>query len=161
MKFSAFCLFTLLWTTLVYDPIAHWVWGPGGWLAEAGALDFAGGTVVHLSSGVSALIVAIVLGKRRGYPHTRHVPHNLTMTVLGAGLLWFGWFGFNAGSALKADGSAVTALVATHMAAAAGALAWAAGRDVAHRQGDACSASRRAWSPAWSRSRRPPASSRR
>ncbi len=124
MKFSAFCLFTLAWTTLVYDPVAHWVWHPDGWLAKLGALDFAGGAVVHLSSGVSALIVAIVLGKRAGYPHTRHQPHNLTMTVLGAGLLWFGWFGFNAGSALKADGSAVTALVTTHLAAAAGALSW-------------------------------------
>jgi Amt family ammonium transporter len=126
MKFSAFCLFTLAWTTLVYDPVAHWVWHPDGWLAKLGALDFAGGAVVHLTSGVSALIVAIVLGKRRGYPQTHHQPHNLTMTVLGAGLLWFGWFGFNAGSALKADGSAVTALVTTHLAAAAGALSWGA-----------------------------------
>ncbi|MCE9574795.1 MAG: ammonium transporter [Deltaproteobacteria bacterium] len=124
MKFSAYCLFTLAWTTLVYDPVAHWVWHPDGWLAKLGALDFAGGAVVHLSSGVSALIVAIILGKRAGYPHTRHQPHNLTMTILGAGLLWFGWFGFNAGSALKADGSAVTALVTTHLAAAAGALSW-------------------------------------
>jgi Amt family ammonium transporter len=125
MKFGAFCLFTVLWTTLVYDPIAHWVWAPGGWLAKDGALDFAGGTVVHLSSGVAALVVAIVLGKRVGYPHTRHMPHNLTMTVLGAGLLWFGWFGFNAGSALTAGGLAATALVNTHVAAAAGAVAWA------------------------------------
>jgi ammonium transporter, Amt family len=125
MKFGAFCLFTVLWSTLVYDPIAHWVWGPGGWLANQGALDFAGGTVVHLSSGVSALVVAIVLGKRVGYPQTRHMPHNLTMTVLGAGLLWFGWFGFNAGSALTAGGLAATALVNTHVAAAAGAVAWA------------------------------------
>jgi ammonium transporter, Amt family len=125
MKFSAYCLFTLLWTTLVYDPLAHWVWHPDGWLAKLGALDFAGGTIVHLSSGVSALVVAIVLGKRLGYPHTRHQPHNLTMTVLGAGVLWFGWFGFNAGSALTAGGSAAVAFVNTQLAAAAGAVMWA------------------------------------
>jgi Amt family ammonium transporter len=124
MKFSAYCLFTLLWATLVYDPIAHWVWGPNGWLADKGALDYAGGTVVHVSSGVSALIVALVIGKRLGYPSTRHPPHNLTMTILGAGLLWFGWFGFNAGSALAANGAAALALVNTHLAAAAGAIAW-------------------------------------
>src|SRR5690606_7816194 len=124
MKFSAYCAFTLLWTTLVYDPIAHWVWGSGGWLLEKGALDFAGGTVVHLSSGVSALVVALVLGKRRGYPSLRHPPHDLTMTVLGAALLWFGWFGFNAGSASLSDGRAALALVNTHLAAAAGALTW-------------------------------------
>src|SRR5688572_4556910 len=126
MKFSAYCLFTLLWSTLVYDPLAHWVWAEGGWLFELGALDFAGGTVVHLSSGVAALVCAVVVGKRAGYPGLRHVPHNLTMTVLGAGLLWFGWFGFNAGSALAADGLASLALVNTHLAAATGALSWAA-----------------------------------
>jgi Amt family ammonium transporter len=126
MKFSAYCLFILLWTTLVYDPVAHWVWGTGGWLLERGALDFAGGTVVHLTSGIAALVGAVVVGKRLGYPGLRHVPHNLTMTVLGAGLLWFGWFGFNAGSAIAADGIAALALVNTHVAAAAGALAWAA-----------------------------------
>ncbi len=125
MKFSAYCLFTLLWATLVYDPVAHWVWGPGGWLGKMGALDFAGGTVVHLISGVSALVVAIKLGRRLGYPAQRHQPHNLTMTVLGAGLLWFGWFGFNAGSALEANGTAAVALVNTHIAAAVGAFAWA------------------------------------
>ena len=124
MKFSAYCLFTLSWSTLVYDPIAHWVWGPGGWLADRGALDFAGGTVVHVSSGVSALVVAIVIGKRVGYPTSHRPPHNLTMTVTGAGLLWFGWFGFNAGSALSAGGQAALALVNTHVAAAAGALGW-------------------------------------
>ncbi|MEO8703730.1 MAG: ammonium transporter [Kofleriaceae bacterium] len=124
MKFAAYALFTLGWTTLVYDPIAHWSWGPGGWLAEFGAIDFAGGTVVHLSSGVSALVIALVLGKRRGYPNVRHPPHDLTMTVIGAGILWFGWFGFNAGSALGANGLAARALVNTHVAAAAGALAW-------------------------------------
>ena len=124
MKLSAYVLFTLAWTTFVYDPIAHWVWGPGGWLAKRGALDFAGGTVVHWASGVSALVVALVLGKRQGYPSRAHVPHDLTMTVLGAGLLWFGWFGFNAGSALSAGGLSSLALVNTHLAAATGALAW-------------------------------------
>ena len=123
MKFSAFALFTLAWTTLVYDPIAHWTWGPGGWLAKLGAIDYAGGTVVHLSSGISALVVALVLGKRRGYPSVRHPPHDLTMTVIGAGILWFGWFGFNAGGA-GANGTAALALLNTHLAAAAGALTW-------------------------------------
>ena len=133
MKFSAYVVFTLAWTTLVYDPIAHWVWGPGGWLGARGALDFAGGTVVHWASGVSALVVAFAIGKRSGYPSRAHTPHNLTMTVLGAGLLWFGWFGFNAGGAMTgaadgaaaAPGTASLALVNTHLAAAAGALAWA------------------------------------
>ena len=125
MKFSAYVVFTLAWSTLVYDPIAHWVWASDGWLLQLGAIDFAGGTVVHLSSGVSALICALVLGKRRGYPAVRHPPHDLTLTVIGAGILWFGWFGFNAGSALHADGTAAVAFVNTHLAAAAGALAWA------------------------------------
>jgi len=124
MKFSTYALFTLAWTTLVYDPIAHWAWGPGGWLGKMGAIDFAGGTVVHLSSGISALVCALVLGKRRGYPTVRHPPHDLTMTIVGAGLLWFGWFGFNAGSALGANGLAARALLNTHVAAAAGALSW-------------------------------------
>jgi Amt family ammonium transporter len=123
MKFSAYVLFTLGWTTLIYDPIAHWSWGAGGWLKTLGAIDYAGGTVVHLSSGVSALVCAIMIGKRRGYPSVRHPPHDLTMTVIGAGLLWFGWFGFNAGGA-GAGGLGATALVNTHLAAAAGALAW-------------------------------------
>jgi Amt family ammonium transporter len=122
MKFSAYCLFTLLWTTLVYDPIAHWVWGEGGWLAAKNSMDFAGGTVVHLSSGTAALVAAFVLGPRLG--KQRRPPHNLTMTVLGAGILWFGWFGFNAGSALTAGGQAGMALWNTHLAAAAGALSW-------------------------------------
>ncbi len=100
MKFSAYCVFILLWTTLVYDPVAHWVWGDGGWLAKMGALDFAGGTVVHLTAGVAALVCALVIGKRAGYPKQRNLPHDLTMTLTGAGLLWFGWFGFNGGSAL-------------------------------------------------------------
>ena len=123
-KFSAFLVFTLLWATIVYDPLAHWVWGDGGWLKNLGALDFAGGTVVHISSGVSALVCAIVLGKRKGYGHQPMQPHNLPMTVMGAALLWFGWFGFNAGSALEANGLAVSAFLATNTAAASAALGW-------------------------------------
>src|SRR5512140_2211188 len=124
MKFAAYVLFTLGWTTLVYDPIAHWSWQADGWLAKLGAIDFAGGTVVHLSSGVSALVCALVLGKRRGYPAVRHPPHDLTMTVIGAGILWFGWFGFNAGSALHADGLASLAFLTTNTGAAAAAMGW-------------------------------------
>jgi len=123
-KFSAFLLFTVLWATFVYDPLAHWVWGDGGWLKKLGALDFAGGTVVHISSGMSALVCAIMLGKRRGYGHQPMQPHNLPMTVMGAALLWFGWFGFNAGSALEANGLAASAFVATNTGAAAAALGW-------------------------------------
>jgi Amt family ammonium transporter len=126
LKFSTSCVFTLLWTTLVYDPVAHWAWAPDGWLCALGALDFAGGTVVHLTSGVAALVMAMLLGPRLGYPATRHHPHNVTMTCLGGGLLWFGWFGFNGGSALAADSIAALAFINTHLAAAAGALAWAA-----------------------------------
>ena len=121
MKFSAYFLFILLWATLVYDPICHWVWGPDGWLGARGALDFAGGTVVHLSSGVAALVCAIVIG-RRSRPGP---PHNLTLTLLGAGMLWFGWFGFNAGSALASNENAALALVNTHLAAGAAAFSWA------------------------------------
>lgn len=124
MKFSSYCIFILLWGTLVYAPIAHWVWGAGGWLLKDGALDFAGGTVVHFSSGITALVLAIVLGKRKGWPQERMSPHNLPMTLLGAGLLWFGWFGFNAGSALSAGSSAALAFTTTQAAAAAGALSW-------------------------------------
>ena len=123
MKFSAFLAFAILWATLVYDPLAHWVWG-GGWIGGMGALDFAGGTVVHISSGVSALVAAIVLGKRLGYPAEPMPPHNVPYTVIGAALLWFGWFGFNAGSALAADAVAVSAFVATNTAAAAATLGW-------------------------------------
>jgi ammonium transporter, Amt family len=123
-KFSAFLLFTVLWATVVYDPLAHWVWGDGGWLKKLGALDFAGGTVVHISSGVSALVCAMVLGRRKGYGHQPMQPHNLPMTVMGAALLWFGWFGFNAGSALEANGLAASAFLATNTAAAAAALGW-------------------------------------
>jgi Amt family ammonium transporter len=125
VKFSAFLVFTILWSTFVYDPLAHWVWGTGGWLKALGALDFAGGIVVHVSSGISALVLAILLGKRIGYNHRPIRPHNLPFTVLGAALLWFGWFGFNAGSALAADGLAVNAFITTTTAAAAAGLTWA------------------------------------
>ncbi|HEY8875170.1 MAG TPA: ammonium transporter [Desulfosporosinus sp.] len=125
MRFPAFVIFMVLWATLVYDPLAHWVWGVGGFLRTLGALDFAGGNVVHISSGYSALIVAIILGKRRGLGKDSMAPHHVPMTVLGAGLLWFGWFGFNAGSALGANGLAGMAFVNTNTAAAAAALAWA------------------------------------
>ncbi len=124
ISFRGFLLFSLLWTTLIYDPLAHWVWSPGGWLHQLGALDFAGGTVVHISSGVSALAAALVIGRRRGYLREPMPPHNLTLTLTGAGLLWVGWFGFNAGSALAANGLAVSAFVATHAGAAAAALGW-------------------------------------
>jgi Amt family ammonium transporter len=124
MKFSAYLLFTLLWTTIVYDPVAHWVWGTGGWLKGLGILDFAGGIVVHITSGISALSAALLIGKRRNYLHEQMPPHNLPMTVLGAGLLWFGWFGFNAGSALSAGGLSVMAFVATHAAAVAATMIW-------------------------------------
>jgi ammonium transporter, Amt family len=123
-KFSTFIVFILAWATLVYDPLAHWVWGTGGWLRNLGALDFAGGTVVHISSGVSALAAALVIGKRRGYGQQAMPPHNLPMTVMGASLLWFGWFGFNAGSALGANGLAASAFTTTNTASAAAALGW-------------------------------------
>ena len=122
MKFVAFVVFILLWTTLVYDPIAHWVWGAGGWLRNMGALDFAGGNVVHISSGISALVVALVIGKRKKLKSI--TPHNLPMTLLGAGILWFGWFGFNAGSALAVNGVALNAFITTNTSAAAAALTW-------------------------------------
>jgi Amt family ammonium transporter len=125
MKFSAFLIFTLLWATFVYDPIAHMVWGVGGWLKNLGALDFAGGTVVHINAGLAALATAIVIGKRKGYCHNPTPPHNLPFSVLGAALLWFGWFGFNAGSALGANGLAVNAFVVTNTAGAVAALTWA------------------------------------
>jgi ammonium transporter, Amt family len=125
VKISAFLVFGLLWTTLVYDPLAHWVWG-GGWLAGLGALDFAGGTVVHISAGFSALAIALVIGKRKGFGVHTMEPANIPMALLGAALLWFGWFGFNAGSALAANGLAANAFVVTNTAAAAGALAWMA-----------------------------------
>jgi ammonium transporter, Amt family len=125
MKFSALILFALLWSLLIYCPIAHWMWG-GGWLAGLGALDFAGGAVVHISSGISALVCALVLGARQGYGTDYMAPHNLPMVLLGTGLLWVGWFGFNAGSALGANETAVVAFVATHTAAVTAALSWMA-----------------------------------
>ena len=125
-KFSTFLVFMILWTTIVYDPLAHWVWGVKGWLRELGALDFAGGTVVHISSGASALVAAIMFGRRIGYGQEAMPPHNLPYSIIGAGLLWVGWVGFNAGSALAADGLATSAFVATHVATAAAALAWMA-----------------------------------
>jgi Amt family ammonium transporter len=124
MKFSAFVVFSLLWATLVYDPVCHWVWAVGGFLRNSGALDFAGGTVVHINAGIAALVCAIVLGKRKGYPKHMSPPHNLPFAVLGAGLLWFGWFGFNGGSSLAANGLGVSAFVVTHIAAAAAGLTW-------------------------------------
>jgi Amt family ammonium transporter len=123
-KFSTYLVFVLLWSTLVYAPLAHWVWGVGGWLRSLGALDFAGGLVVHISSGVSALAAAIIIGKRKGHGHEHMPPHNLTMTILGATLLWFGWFGFNGGSALASGALATSAFLMTHIAAATATLSW-------------------------------------
>ncbi len=123
-KFKTYIVFLLMWATLVYDPLAHWVWGVGGWMRNLGALDFAGGLVVHVSSGVSALVAAILIGRRRGYGQEPMPPHNLTMTLIGAALLWFGWFGFNAGSALASGGLATSAFLATQIAAATAALSW-------------------------------------
>jgi Amt family ammonium transporter len=124
MKFGAFLVFSVLWATLVYDPMAHWVWGVDGWLRNFGALDFAGGTVVHINAGMAALAAALVIGKRKGYPETSP-PHNLPFAILGAALLWFGWFGFNGGSALGSGGLAASAFLTTHLGAAAAAVAWA------------------------------------
>lgn len=125
MKFSAFVLFTILWATFVYDPVCHWVWGVGGWLKELGALDFAGGTVVHINAGIAALMTAIFIGKRKSGNGHSILPHNLPFTILGTALLWFGWFGFNAGSSLGANDIAVNAFVVTNTAAAAAGMTWA------------------------------------
>ena len=125
MKFAAFIIFMVLWATFVYDPVCHWVWGIGGWIREMGALDFAGGTVVHINAGIAALMTAIFIGKRNGTVNKSILPHNLPFTILGTALLWFGWFGFNAGSALSANGLAVNAFVVTNTAAAAAGLTWA------------------------------------
>lgn len=125
IKFSGYVAFTALWLLLVYAPLAHWVWAPGGWIRELGALDFAGGTVVHINAGVAALAAVIVIGKRKGFGKEAIVPHNLTLTILGMGILWFGWFGFNAGSALGANGLAAGAFITTNVGAAAGAVGWA------------------------------------
>jgi len=124
MRFPAFCVFSVLWATFIYDPVAHWVWGAGGFLRNMGALDFAGGTVVHINAGLSALAAALILGKRQGYPDDMSPPHNLPFAVLGAALLWFGWFGFNAGSALTAGALAASAFTVTHIAAATAGLTW-------------------------------------
>jgi Amt family ammonium transporter len=124
MKFSAYVVFVLAWCTLVYIPVAHWVWAEEGWLFKLGALDFAGGTVVHLTAGGSALVCALVIGKRLKYPQERPLPHNLTMTLTGAGILWFGWFGFNAGSAPSSGWVSALAFMTTHLGAAGGALGW-------------------------------------
>lgn len=125
MRFSAMLLFSAVWLVVVYIPVTHWVWG-GGWLGQMGLLDFAGGTVVHITAGVAALVAAVMLGSREGFPRTPMLPHNMTMTVTGAGMLWVGWFGFNGGSALAANGQAAMALFVTHISAAAGSLAWVA-----------------------------------
>jgi Amt family ammonium transporter len=125
VNFRAYILLILGWATLVYDPLAHWVWGAKGWLHDMGALDFAGGTVVHISAGVSALVACLMIGRRKDFGKTELTPHNLPLTVLGAGLLWFGWFGFNSGSALAANATAVQAFVTTQIAAAAGVIGWA------------------------------------
>lgn len=124
IKFSAYVVFMILWAFLVYDPLAHWVWGTGGWLKELGALDFAGGLVVHISSGVSALACALVLGRRKGYGIDLMAPHNLTLTVIGGCLLWFGWFGFNSGSAVASGALAASAFIVTHIATGTAALSW-------------------------------------
>lgn len=124
MKFKTYLVFIVLWSTLVYDPVCHWVWNPDGWLNKVGSIDFAGGTVVHMTSGITALLVALMIKPRRGFPREAFVPHNLVLTVFGAGLLWFGWFGFNGGSALTSGMTAVTAFTSTHAAAAAGAVTW-------------------------------------
>lgn len=125
MKFSAFLVFTLLWATFVYDPVCHWVWGIGGWIRNLGALDFAGGTVVHINAGIAALVAALLIGRRKNLDKHVPAPHNMPLVALGTGLLWFGWFGFNAGSALAANGLAVNAFVVTHTAAAAAGFSWA------------------------------------
>ncbi len=126
MKFSAYVMFVILWSTFVYDPVAHWVWAEGGWLFKLGALDFAGGTVVHLTAGVAALVCSLVIGKRYKYPREKPLPHNLVMTLTGAGILWFGWFGFNAGSALASGQLAALSFMTTHLGAAGGAIGWLA-----------------------------------
>jgi len=124
VRFAPFVIFALIWTIVVYNPVCHWIWGSGGWLAARGVLDFAGGLVVHLTSGAAALAAVLVIGPRRGFGRQSFMPHNLPMTVLGTGLLWFGWFGFNGGSALAANGVAATAFVATHLAGMAGMAVW-------------------------------------
>lgn len=157
MKFSAMILFVLLWLLVVYVPICHWVWG-GGWLQELGLMDFAGGTVVHINAGVAALVAALVLGRRRGFPETPMPPHNLGMTVAGACMLWVGWFGFNAGSALNADGTAGMTMLVTHIGAAAGSLGWMFSEWLRYGKPPRYSGSSRGWWRGWAPSRRPRAS---
>jgi Amt family ammonium transporter len=160
MRFSAVLWFALLWSVLVYAPVAHWVWEPGGWLAQMGALDFAGGSVVHVNAGIAGLVCAYALGPRKGYGREAFEPYSLALTMMGAGLLWVGWFGFNAGSAVAADGRAGLAMLVTHIAAAAGAMSWmvASGSCGAAPRCWACA---RAWWRGWWPSRRRRASSRR
>ncbi len=134
MKFPAFLIFIVLWATIVYDPLAHWVWGVGGWLRNLGALDFAGGTVVHISSGIAGLVAALVLGTRKGYKTSPMIPHNIPFVLIGAALLWFGWFGFNGGSALAANGLAQSAFLVTNTSAAAAALSWILVEWIHHRK---------------------------
>ncbi len=134
MKFSALLVFVALWVTFVYAPITHWVWGDGGWLAARGILDFAGGTVVHINAGIAALVTALVLGKRKGFPGTAMPPHNLTLSVIGASMLWVGWFGFNAGSELAADGTAGMAMLVTQVATACAALGWMIAEWITHKK---------------------------
>ncbi len=157
MKFSAMCLFMALWSLLIYAPIAHWVWSPSGWASQAGVLDFAGGTVVHINAGIAGLMCALVLGKRRGYPDTNMAPYNLAYAVIGASLLWVGWFGFNAGSAVAANGRAGMAMTVTQPPPRR--RRWAGcSRSGSPRANPRCSARRPGRSRAWSRSRRPRAS---
>ncbi len=132
-RFKAFVIFSLFWLLLVYVPVAHWVWGVGGWIRNMGALDFAGGTVVHITSGISALVCALVLGKRTGYGSEPMAPHNATLSILGTGMLWFGWFGFNAGSTLGSGALAASAFVNTHLGAAMGAITWMTASWIRHR----------------------------
>jgi Amt family ammonium transporter len=134
MKFSALLVFVTIWVTFVYAPITHWVWGDGGWLGAKGILDFAGGTVVHINAGIAGLVTAIVLGKRKGFPKTAMPPHNLTLSVIGASMLWVGWFGFNAGSELAADGTAGMAMLVTQVATACAALGWMVAEWIIHKK---------------------------
>jgi Amt family ammonium transporter len=134
MKFSALLVFVSVWVTFVYAPITHWVWGDGGWLGAKGILDFAGGTVVHINAGIAGLVTALVLGKRKGFPTTAMPPHNLTLSVIGAAMLWVGWFGFNAGSELAADGTAGMAMLVTQVATAAAALGWMVMEWIIHKK---------------------------
>jgi Amt family ammonium transporter len=134
MKFSALLVFVTIWVTFVYAPITHWVWGGGGWLGAKGILDFAGGTVVHINAGIAGLVTAIMLGKRKGFPKTPMPPHNLTLSVIGASMLWVGWFGFNAGSELAADGTAGMAMLVTQVATACAALGWMVAEWIIHKK---------------------------